>query len=182
MEEGNRMKTNEMIEEIEKYSTIYKINHANAGWGITFYEPPEGYESQQYSPDEYETWRQYLVTYKYYDTLEKCLVEELNRLEALDEKEVIEVIPIDFKYSVQIKEHGAYVDLLRYGNSWGVAHPPKAWLAVAYTIEELRKNLKTLEDAAVDLHNGISIDYEDGIQATLYENLDKALKEIGALK
>ena len=66
---------NLLIDQIEEKASIYNIHRCMAGWGIQFYEPPEGFEMTQNN-----NWRDHLVTHDYYPTLEECVKAEHTKL------------------------------------------------------------------------------------------------------
>ena len=67
------------LEELENLPGIYQVCFRNAGIGIMFYEPPEGYQPTNYWENK-DKWKQYLIVHHYYPTLEEALIEETKRL------------------------------------------------------------------------------------------------------
>ena len=66
---------------------LYQILFRNAGVGLQFYEPPDGYDLKYDNSILIEGvtdyWRRYLIIRHYYPTLEEALTAELNRLELI---------------------------------------------------------------------------------------------------
>lgn len=75
--------------EILREHGLHQILFRNAGVGLQFYEPPEDfdieYEDQPVAglniPKSTDSWRQYLIIRRYYQTLEEALSVELARLD-----------------------------------------------------------------------------------------------------
>lgn len=105
---------------------------------------------------------------------------------------VKEVIEIDAKYQIQINDHGATVDLLRYNEPWFQNHPQgKVFIVTAYKIEKLdleNKKLKEKLNVAVkhisEIEEIRAFEHERNIHVStrLRNKIQKALKEIGELK
>lgn len=71
----------DMLKVIEDSKCIYSINYRNAGVGMSFYNPPEGYKQDA-------DWRRYIHTRAYHPSFEDCVRAEYIRLqndEAFDE-------------------------------------------------------------------------------------------------
>jgi len=67
-----------------------------------------------------------------------------------------EIIKIDNKYSIEIFDNGGMVGIKRYNIPWIENHPQgKVFIAVAYKIEKLEKEIERLGDILEDLN------YED---------------------
>ena len=65
------------IEELREYG-LHNIMFRNAGVGLLFFEPPEGFEINPMEQDD--TWKQYLVVSRYYPTLIEAVEAECSRL------------------------------------------------------------------------------------------------------
>jgi len=71
---------------LKQRTVIYNIHKCNAGWGIQWHE-----QDREDNPPRWATyigkdsWRNGLVTYRYYDTFEKMILDETIRLEELNE-------------------------------------------------------------------------------------------------
>lgn len=69
------------LHKIEEVKTIYNIHYCNAGVGISFFDPPEGYKMPKYNDSiNKDYWRKYLTVDKYYSTFEECIKAEFKRL------------------------------------------------------------------------------------------------------
>ncbi len=90
-----------------------------------------------------------------------------------------EVFKIDEKYSIQIRNNGTYVDLLRCGESWQVANPGKVWIAVAYKIERFDELLKIAKELRTAQKNYMDDRGNDGLGKIVGEKaaqLDEAIE------
>jgi hypothetical protein len=71
-----------------------------------------------------------------------------------------EIIKIDNKYSIQINNNGATVDLLRHNEPWIIDHPQaKVLIATAYEIEGMRNDNKELQAIVSKLKNCANCNY-----------------------
>ncbi len=75
---GERVRedTLEKLHKIEEAKNIYDIHYCRAGIGFLFYEPPKGFETNL----QHDDWKKYLTVDRYYDTFEKAVNAEYEKL------------------------------------------------------------------------------------------------------
>lgn len=69
----------DVIEELRE-AGLHSIFFRNAGVGIQFYEPPDGFEIEVGLGVRDNKWRDYLIVRKYYPTLEEAVNAEVARV------------------------------------------------------------------------------------------------------
>jgi len=90
-----------------------------------------------------------------------------------------EIIKIDNKYSIEIKNHGAILNLLRYDEQWSVPLESKCWISVFYRLQSLETKNAILEEARDIV---IQIYENEELLPYWHEEAEKYIKQRDALK